>query len=42
MTTVTLDKTKLLGFRIGEAAPSRTGIKLGNVKEGRIEPRSED
>jgi len=34
MKIITLDTAKLLGFRIGQTGSSRTGIKLGNVKEG--------
>lgn len=36
MTKLALDTSKLLGFRIGHSGSSRTGIKLGDVKEGTV------
>lgn len=42
MTTITLDTAKLLGFRIGQTGSSRTGIKLGTIKEGLSKGRTAD
>lgn len=34
MKTVTLDASKLLGFRVAQADTSRIGVKLGQSKDG--------
>jgi len=36
MTPVTLDPTKLLGFRIAQGADSKIGLKLGVDKVGEV------
>jgi len=38
MKPVTLDMTKLLGFRIGQASDTKIGIKLGEDKPGFTKP----